>query len=565
MAARTIEETKAFSARHAGTARASAGALRWLPYLVLAGLFAWSVSRCYLPGKGFSYFIEFGEMNHARYLPEVNATRHYELPNSPGYDAQWYVQIAMRPRPSDPALEGSVDILRYRARRILFEWTAWALGGGDPGRIMNIFALQNVASWFLLAALLLRWFPPKSWGNAFRWASVLFSVGLIFSVRAALLDGPSLLLVAAGMALVESGHPWWAASVFGICGLGKDTSVLCGSALGPRSPCEPRAWGRWLSQLALVLAPVLLWTLCLWAWLGSGNSAGTHNFSAPFAGMARKAAALASSMGASGGRLQADEVCDLLALASLLLQALFFTLRVRWADPWWRLGASCVVLSAFLGDSVWGNYPTAAARVLLPMTLAFNVLVPRGGAWPLLLVLGNIGALGSPGILAPPPRGEYFMVRGDRELSMSPDGRPFEAEFGPQNWYLPEEETRPGRRTADYWRWSQADAAVVVRNPQAFTVVAEVSFSLGSADNRRASLCQGERVLWSGPLRSGEENPVDLPALEFPPGQTELVFRSDRPATAPGAGDTRRFAFSLRNLRIVLKGKRGETPAAPGS
>jgi hypothetical protein len=31
------------------------------------------------------------------------------------------------------------------------------------------------------------------------------------------------------MALVETEHPWLAAAVLGVSGLGKDTSILCGA------------------------------------------------------------------------------------------------------------------------------------------------------------------------------------------------------------------------------------------------------------------------------------------------------------------------------------------------
>ena len=78
---------------------------------------------------------------------------------------------------------------------------------------MQAYALQNVLCWLGLAALLLRWFKPVDWDNCLRWAAVLFSSGLIVSVRGSLVDGPGLLLVAAGVALFESGSRWWSAPV----------------------------------------------------------------------------------------------------------------------------------------------------------------------------------------------------------------------------------------------------------------------------------------------------------------------------------------------------------------
>ena len=42
-----------------------------------------------------------------------------------------------------------------------------------------------------------------------------------------------------------------------------------------------------------------------------------------------------------------------------------------------RVGVAYVVLMVVLGPDVWGGYPGAALRVVLPMTIAFNLLLPR--------------------------------------------------------------------------------------------------------------------------------------------------------------------------------------------
>ena len=55
-----------------------------------------------------------------------------------------------------------MDLAPYRARRILFSWTAFLLGLGRPAWILEAYALQNVAGWLLLAALLTRWMPLTS-------------------------------------------------------------------------------------------------------------------------------------------------------------------------------------------------------------------------------------------------------------------------------------------------------------------------------------------------------------------------------------------------------------------
>ena len=228
---------------------------RWFACAALVAAFIWSVAFFYLPGQGFTFLIQFGALEHERYLPEVKAVSHYEMADSAGYDSQWYAQIAMHPSLRDKVMRHSVDSLPYRARRILFEWTAWVLGGGDPWLVMNVFAVQNIVCWFLLAAILLRWLPPTNWGNCFRWGAILFSFGLIFSVRGALLDGPSLLMTVIAMALLEADRPWAGAFVMAISGLGKDTNILCAAALRPAAPRSPKTWLPWLARCTRASAP----------------------------------------------------------------------------------------------------------------------------------------------------------------------------------------------------------------------------------------------------------------------------------------------------------------------
>lgn len=533
--------------------------LRWLACGLIVGLFTWIVSLYYIPGKGFTYLIGFGAKNGAIFLPEVKAVNHFEFPDSYGYDAQWYAQIAMHPLLADPVLSNAVDTLPYRARRILFEWTAWAIGGGNSTRVMNVFAFQNVACWYLLAALLFRWFPAVSWGNCFRWAAVLFSFGLIFSVKGALLDGPSLLIVSTGMALIESKHPWWGALVIGISGLGRETNVLSGSALSSSDSRHPLAWVIWLARISLVLLPVLLWVVGLTLWLGTGADTGIRNFSGIFNGVTNKALEIAFSLHEKGNSFPSETTFDLLVFVGLLAQFSFFAFRIRWRDPWWRVGASYAVLLLFLGNPVWENYPSAAARVLLPMTLAFNVLVPRGGWWPLLLVVGNLGVFGSADLLRlrPPDRlTECFVVQGPRELKInSANGFDVVAVYGPRNWTGPESELIAGKKSWDSWRWSTGDSTITIHNPQPFPILANVNFGVATGDTRLATVKLGRSVIWSGVLKPAHDNHAAISRLELAPGDTELLFQSDRPAVRPDKGDIRRLSFSVRDLIIDLTGR----------
>ncbi len=514
-----------------------------LAYAGTVAVFLWICSQFYLPGQGFTYLIEFGDQQHARYLPELKALNHFELHDSDGYDAQAYAQIAMRPRLGDPELRSAVDNLPYRARRILFCWTAYALAGGNAARALQIYAVQNILAWLLLAVLLCRWFPPDRWGHWLRWAAVLFSFGLCISVRGSLVDGPSLLLIAAGMALLESGRPWAAAALFGVTGLGKETNILAAASLAPSSRTGAeyrRAFGR----VALALLPLIIWLLVLAHGLGGGGAVGARNFALPFGGYAGKWAEIARIATFKPWWMVRG---SLLIQVALTAQWLFFALRPRWSDPWWRVGAAYAALMVVLGAAVWEDYPGAASRVLLPMTLAFNLLVPRGRKWWAVLILGNLSVLVTPDALPLPGR-ESFTASGPRALRIIPDsGRIVEAIFDAR-WFPPE------KSWLEYWRWSRGAGSVTFRNPHPFPILAEISFGLRADDRRVVSVRSGNREYWRGVLTPNERRPVSIPEVLLPPGDTVWQFETDRPAVSPSETDKRELGFSLRNLKLDLKG-----------
>jgi hypothetical protein len=516
---------------------------------IVVVLFTWNVSLFRLPGQGFTYFIQFGTKEHARFLPELKAVNHFEV-RGPGYDSQWYAQIAMHPRLGDPVIRKAVDSLPYRARRILFEWTAWLAGMGDPARIMYFYALQNVVCWYILGVVLLRWFPMDSWQNTYRWTATMLSFGLIFSVRSALLDGPCLLVVALGMALLESGRTWTAALIFGISGLGRETSVLGGMALAPPDPKSRRTWLPWLGKAILVAAPICLWLLYINVRLGRADDIGARNFAIPFSGLVDKLQDIASGMIAGGDHDTVVRRIDLGVIVALMAQMFFFAGRIRWTNPWWRIGATYAFLMAFLGGAVWEHYPSAAARVLLPMTLAFNVLVPRKGWWVALLVIGNLGMFGAADLLKPPGR-ETFVVEGPSDLRINPkDNSVVRVIFGSRNWWDPE------KSRWEYFRWTLGDCSLSIRNPQPFTIISDVRFRVRSVDDREAKVSHNGKVLWDAQLVGAQIPDVVIKDLELPPGDTTLDFTSDRPPAYPGNGDERRLSYSVRGLEIDVKSKK---------
>ena len=519
---------------------------RLLVCVALVVLFLWNASQFYLPGKGFTYLIQFGQLEHSRYLPEVQNVNHYELEDSHGYDSQWYAQIAMRPNLKDKAFKTAVDSLPYRARRILFCWTAWAIAGGDPTGAMEVYAVQNIFCWLILSILILRWFPPTNWGNVFRWSGVMFSFGLCISVRGSLTDGPSLLLIAVAVALLEMGWPWTSAILMGIAGLGKETNILAAAGMSPFPPKSRKEWGDLILRCLIVILPLFIWIYVINLWVGKGNDVGIRNFGPPFSAFIQKGIDVARS--ALSDIPDQYNKWSFIGMVALLTQGLFFILCPRRDNPWWRIAIMYTLLMIVLGDAVWEGYPGAASRVLLPMMLAFNILVPRGKKWWIVLILGNMTMLISPDYLKPPGRESYTVI-GERDLRISPNtGKIVEAIYD-KAWFDPE------KSRFEIFRWSQGNGNVTFRNPHTFPIFVTVRFGLRANDDRTVFITSPVFHSWTIPLKKAELSHEAYKHVRLEPGDSVMHFESDKPALPPDNGiDPKKVAFSLRDLEITIEG-----------
>lgn len=522
-----------------------------LAYLALVGVFFWTLAQFYLPGKGFSYLIAFGAAQEDIRISKVRRLDRHVQRASAGYDAQFYVQIAMDPSLRNRELQHAMDSLPYRGRRILFAATAYVFGLGKPAWILQSFALQNALGWGLLALLLLHWFPPRDWDNFLRWAGVLFSFGVCVSLRNALFDGPSLLLVALGVFLHEKGRSWLATAVFAVSGLGKETNLLAAAALVPRRGEGWRAWGRLALRAGLVALPLALWLVYIALNVGSATDPGARNFAPPFVAYVHKWRDVLDGLSEMSWP-ELGALWSLLMLIALTVQFLFLALRPRWDQAWWRVGASFAVLMVFLGEAVWEGYPGAASRVLLPMQVAFNVLVPAGRFWRLVFVLGNLTLLAAP-VALQAPAGEGYQLKGPRALLFSASGHSVGVEFG-QGWYSPES------GSGNTWTWAAGSAVVQVRNPHAGSLEFRLRFGLVSTGPRTVRVVLNGVEIWRTAIALGDALTASFPGLLLRPGENKLEFLSDEPGLKIGA-DPRVLAFSVQNLRIDLQ--RRAPPAEP--
>ncbi|MFI5179661.1 MAG: hypothetical protein ACHQO8_13910 [Vicinamibacterales bacterium] len=375
------------------------GRRAWLAAHVAVVLaFLITVASYYHAPYGFTEFIHFPVDHHDDYeLAAVRAVPHVENRDG-GYDGQFYARLAEEPLLRDPAVDKTLDLAGYRARRILFSWTAYALGLGRPSWVLEAFALQNVIAWLILAWLLLRWFPIGSARSFALWTGGLATHGMLSSVSNALLDAPSALLLAGAVVAAESGRPWLTSMVLGVSGLARETNLLGATVFARFVGPSPRGVLRALGWIVVALIPTLLWMDYLRSIYRSGALATAGAVTVPFVGLAWKLWAIARDLRAGG--LTVGSIFDLCAVVAFITQAALvgWLAVTRWREesPWLMLAASFGVLGLCSHPVVWAGTPGAITRVALPMALGFNVLARRS-SWP-LLICGNLGIV--PGVLS---------------------------------------------------------------------------------------------------------------------------------------------------------------------
>ena len=514
-------------------------------YLVLVLIFLGMVARFQVPGTGFTSLLSIGEKSAERAVPRLRAVPHYEIEDSWGYDGTYYVQLALHPWLDEPEqLKQSIDNPSYRARRILPSWVAWTLGLGQAEWVVHIFALLNVGVWLALAWVLLRWLPPDNAGNLLRWAGILFSHGMCMSVRNSLADAPGLLLVALMVAALERGRKPGGVMALGAALLTKETSLLAGTALIPRRGSGGRAWVGAASWGALAILPFAVWLLYVRGQLGANADAGLGNFTLPLVGLGEKLATIFSELHA--GQSGTPFVGNLLVMVALVTQAAFFFLHREPDNRWWRIGASFAGLMLFIAQPVWEGYPGAATRVLLPMMLAFNLLVPRGRRWWVVLVLGNLSAIVGVNEFNAPPH-ESFVVSGARALRSQ-----VKLERG-AGWYRAEGD---GRRQ---WRWSSGSGRLLLKNTSNTPVTVRLSGDVAALQPSGITIRAGAAVLWRGAVAVKREPFVTVPVSIPANAEQALEFSADVAGVQYVNGDERVLAFAVYDVDIAV------APAEPAA
>ena len=364
---------------------------RQTAYRLALVLFATLVLLKFSPQTGFTSLIRFGEKWNGHRHSSLRTLPLSVVPASNGYDGQFYAQIALDPTLRDVELAHVVDAPAYRARRILSPALAALLGLGNPWWTIQAYSVLNVLAWLLFAWLLQRQIGGSDWMAYARWFGCMFSMGALESVRQSLADLPALLL----LLLAVEAHSrarfnqssWWLA----MGNLAKETSVLSAVALlGDFSPGR-LPWRRFLLSLAACVMPVAAWLIYVGLRFPAPDGGnGFGNLTWPLLGLLDHLKTCLSAMGS--GDFDGRYSMGMVAVMGFLVQIV-----VLWRSPspgsaWWRIGAAYSVLFVLLSPWVWSGY-WAACRAVLPMTVAFNLLLPsQRHFWP-LWVLGNLTLL----------------------------------------------------------------------------------------------------------------------------------------------------------------------------
>jgi hypothetical protein len=212
---------------------------------------------------------------------------------------------------------------------------------------------------------------------------------MLWSVRFALLDAPSLVLISLAVLMVEKGRPLAAACLTGVAGLGRETNVLASAA--QRIPHDWRSLARLAGALVIAVVPLMIWLDYLRSIYRSTLLSGTNQLVLPGTALIETWLTVLFDQIPTHGAwsLQGLWLWLLFALAA---QACYVVVRFEYDMPWWRVALAYAVLMLLLDRDLANPNTGAITRVLLPLTVGFNVLLTSESSarrfWP-WFVAGN--------------------------------------------------------------------------------------------------------------------------------------------------------------------------------
>lgn len=356
----------------------------WIAICILLALVASKFSQ----QTGFTSLIRFGEAWESTRHPALEGLPIATVPHSNGYDGQFYAQLALDPLLLSPETSAALDVPDYRARRVLVPAVASVGGAGNPWRTLQIFALLNVVCWLILAWVLWQQTAGSDWMSFARWIGCMFGMGVLESVRQSLVDLPALLLLTLAILANDQARSAKSTCWLALANLAKESSLLGGIALAIEGLRWPFTTKRKAISVVASAIPLGAWCLYIhYRMTSSTETSGAGNFTWPLVGLILQIKTSFAEIADSNwdGRY----TMGLVAITGLIAQAWTLWRSPNFASNWWRVGAAYALLLLVLSPWVWSGY-WAACRALLPMTIAFNLLLPASPRtfWP-LWILGN--------------------------------------------------------------------------------------------------------------------------------------------------------------------------------
>ena len=343
------------------------------------------MARFYHPGTGFTALIGFPEGHDS------------EAPAHPRHSALSSIRRGRATTGSSTRSARSIRWCAIRtsiARWILPRFAHGAfssagrrmrLGLGRPAWILEAFALQNVVAWLILAlaADTLAAIAHRPGACALDRLSLFARSALVGPVRAARRPEPAAHALSPFSARKQgrtSSRPF----VAGVNGLGRETNVLGG--LAQPWPSSRRDWIRLLVALLLLVVPLLLWgTTCA---RSTARRSLPGETSSPCPDPPSSARSVAPCLRPClVGRCSANGLQLCIVAAARRAGHLSWPCDVRPESPWWRVALGYVVLMLLIGRVLWDPTTGAITRVMLPVTVGFNVLLLRESLQPPLLVV----------------------------------------------------------------------------------------------------------------------------------------------------------------------------------
>ncbi len=362
-------------------------------YWIAASFFAILVALKFNAHTGFTSLIRFGETWQTRRHVLLEGMSVATVPQSNGYDGQFYAQLALDPLLRHPDTGRTLDVPSYRARRILTPGIAFIVGFGNPWWILQVYAVLNVLCWFALAWLLAKSLPVFEPTNFARWLGCMFSMGVLESVRQSLVDLPALLCLAMAVAAQARERNVRTTIWLTLGNLAKESNLLGAFALCFGEPKPGFRLQRALLSFCLAALPLIAWSYYVGLRLpSSAQGDGLGNFTWPLLGLIQHFQTCLAEL--AGGNWDGRFSMGLFGAVGFITQAWTLCRHPDLQSSWWRVGAIYALLFVFLSPWVWSGY-WAVSRVILPMTIAFNLLLPSSSQrafWP-LWALGNISML----------------------------------------------------------------------------------------------------------------------------------------------------------------------------